>query len=419
MNSTAENTKSIIETNRLSIPAERYTYKLQLLQTSIIAGHCYGNWQGVLVITDRLKQLGDLDSHSRLLRAEALIRTGDDEQGIAELIELTNEDPWCAASHNLLGETRLMARKYKEAVRSYTTAISIKPISSIVPDEPLSYTGRAIALTLLGRHSPAAADVNLRDMLCELRKARIEFWSGRYKECSQTIKDLPQRIKDLPAAQYLKLRNTMAEGNYKQALQEFPKLRFNSRGGLPLLWMRALCNYRNGNIECCLTDLTKILNSGESIVLLELNPIVQKVQIVDLSQVLKLRAKCEKHLKNFSAALEDLEKAIYQNPDAATHRSRAEVLYKLGLAERALTDLDIAEKNLPADTKSQQLRMLCLTRIGRKDDAAKIAKSILAIEPGNTIATQTLKVLNNSVSIPIIGRPHPMSNLSADSYMGQ
>ncbi len=134
---------------------------------------------------------------------------------------------------------------------------------------------------------------------------------------------------------------------------------------------------------------------------------------------MKLRAKCEKHLKNFSAALEDLEKAIYQNPDAATHRSRAEVLYKLGLAERALTDLDIAEENLPADTKSQQLRMLCLTRIGRKDDAAKIAKSILAIEPGNTIATQTLKVLNNSVSIPIIGRPHPMSNLSADSYMGQ
>jgi tetratricopeptide (TPR) repeat protein len=183
--------------------------------------------------------------------------------------------------------------------------------------------------------------------------------------------------------------------------------------------MRAICNYRNGNIENCLTDLTKILNSGESIILLELNPILQKVQIVDLSQVLKLRAKCEKHLKNFSAALEDLEKAIYQNPDAATHRSRAEVLYKLGLAERALTDLDIAEEKLPADTNSQQLRMLCLTRIGRKDEAAKIAKSILEKEPGNTIATQTLRVLDNVVSIPIIGRAQPASNVSVDSYLGQ
>lgn len=419
MNGTTEYTRSIIETERLQAPAERYMFKLQLLKQSIIAGHCYGDWQAVLAMTEMMKQLGDFDSHCRLLRAQANLELGNANEGTAELIELSNEDPWCAASHNLLGEARLMAKKYKEAVRSYTTAISIKPISSLVASDNVCYIGRAIALTFLGRHVSAATDVSMHEMLRQLRTARLHFWKGEHAECAETIKAFPSRVKDLPTAQYLKLRNTMATGNYKQALQEFPKLRFNSRGGLPLLWMRALCSFKTGRIESALIDLTKILNLGERIVLSELNPTTKEVEIVDLSQVLKLRATCEIQLKNFSAALEDLERAIYQSPDAESYFARADVLYRLGLPDRALADLEKAAELKGEDNESKLLKMLCLTRVSRRNEAAKIAQSILQTEPRNAIAKKTLSLIEQASYFANIHAASPLNGLPADLSAGQ
>jgi tetratricopeptide (TPR) repeat protein len=385
------------DADRLVNPAERYSWILSLIKKSVQAGYLDGDWQSVMEITNSLTKLGELDDQSRLLRAKAMIELGRFDEATTELIALAAKDPWCATTQNLLGEARLYTKKYKDAIRSYANAISIKAMTSILPCETISYLGRAMAFTLLGRHQAAASDMNTYAMLSRLQKARLHFWSGRHTQCSLYLDTLPTRLRNLPAAQYLRIRNIMAVGDYDKALEEFPKAVASSHVSLPLLYCRAICNFKTGNLEACVSDLNKIIGLANRVVLLEVNPISREIELVDLGLLLNMRADCYKQLKNYSAAIEDYERVIYYNPSPETYLSRAQVLYRLGLVVRALADLEKASDKLGSDPELLSLKILCLNRLDRKHEAAKVARIMLVTNPQNEIARKTLQMLEQSM----------------------
>ncbi len=393
MNGTEKNSNRFFDPDLLVAPDERYYCNLSLLVHAVRTGYVEDDWDSVVEMMDALAQLGELDNHSRLLRAKALMEIGKYDDSLTELIFLSSNDPWCATTQQLLGEVRLYKKRYKEAARSFTSAIGIKAVTSIVPGETVSYLGRAMAFTFMGRHSAAATDMHTFNTLSQLRKARNHFWNQRHAQCELYLETLPDKIHSLPAAQYLKVRNIMATRDYERALLAFPKVLSVSHVGLPFLYCRAVCNYKTNNLQACIADLTRIIGLATRVVLLELNPVVGEVDLVDITQVYSLRASCNKQLKNYSAAIEDYEKVLYFNPTSETYLARAQVLYGLGLIARALTDVTKAEETLADDLALQSLKMLCLARLERRQESAEIAQAILKREPDNSMAKLTLEIL--------------------------
>jgi len=402
MNFTAPHTESF-DVDQVMSSVERYRLILQLTEQAVTSGYVRNDWQGALNIVDSLAQLGELDTNSRLVRAKANIELGFLNDAMAELIELSNLDPWCATTQNLLGEVRLLKKKYKEAVRAFSNSINMKSITSLVTCETVSYLGRAMAFTFLNRWPAVIADMNTCSMLYHLKKARMHFWAGRHAQCALYLDILPDQIRSLPSAQYLRVRNIMASGRYDDALLEFPKLLCASYIGVPFLYSRAYCYFQTGDYQACINDLSKIINLSGRVVLIELNPVSRKVELVDICQVLKMRADSFKNLRQYPAAIEDYEKVIQCAPTAEVYLSRAQVLYSLGLVARALADIAKAEKSLSTEPELLSLKMLCLTRLNRDAEAMVLAQHILECEPGNTIAKMAMQVLHKSkeFSLPL------------------
>ncbi len=396
MDGTDHKPNRFFDPDSLVTAAARYFCTINLIVQAVYKGYVQEDWETVVEMMEAAAQLGELDNHSRLLLAKAHLETGNYDASLRELIFLSSNDPWCGTTQQMLGEVRLHKKRYKEAARSFSSAITIKAMTNIIPAETVSYLGRAMSFTLMGRHSAAKTDMQTYAALSILKKARMHFWSGRFAQCADIIDNLPARQKELPSMQYLKIRNIMATRDYEKALQEFPKVISVSHVGLPILYCRALCNHKTKNLQACINDLTRITSLASRVVLLELNPVSSEVDIVEISQVYSLRADCNKELKNYSAALEDYERTIYLNPSPEVYLARAQVLYGLGLIARALSDVETAERELSDEQELQSLKMLCLARLGRHEEATTIATAMLKKLPDSNLAQLTLQVINNS-----------------------
>ncbi len=356
-------------------PAERYSLMLKLTKQAVLAGYVRNDWLTVLDIVERLTQLGELDTTSRLLRSKANMEIGQFNEALAELIELSNSDPWCATTQNLLGEVRLLKKKYKDAVRAFSSAISVKSVSSLVTSETVSYVGRAMAFTFLGRWPAVVSDMNTCSELADLKKARMHYWAGRHIQCALHLESLPDRVKALPSAQYLRVQNIIASGRCDKALLEFPKLLSANYTGLSFLYLRSVCNFQTEDYQVCVTDLTKIVNLSKRIVVLELNPITREVDLVDICQILKMRAACYTNLRQYPAAIEDYERIIYWAPSSEIYLSRAQIFFNLGLFARSLADIGKAEETLSDNSQLKSLKVLCLSRLSQQSSALAHTKS--------------------------------------------
>lgn len=102
-------------------------------------------------------------------------------------------------------------------------------------------------------------------------------------------------------------------------------------------------------------------------------------------------AGCHLILQQEDLALADLDKAVKIDPDAALYRSaRCKLLFNKKEFAAAMPDCDKAVAAAPNDKDLLIASAQSAEQIGNRPRAAELYRKLLAIDPGNTIATEGL-----------------------------
>lgn len=136
------------------------------------------------------------------------------------------------------------------------------------------------------------------------------------------------------------------------------------------------------------------------VVSIETWPATQSLRIVDITDVLKLRAECYIAMQNFGDALADYDRLAKLCPSPQVYMKRSSLLYRFGFARAAYDDIVRAEQVTGCTLESLKLKMRCLLKMGKTKNASDIAHRILGESPEDEQARMTLAVLAQSVHNP-------------------
>jgi tetratricopeptide (TPR) repeat protein len=101
---------------------------------------------------------------------------------------------------------------------------------------------------------------------------------------------------------------------------------------------------------------------------------------------------CYVKLNQEDAAMAALDKAVQIDPEAVNYRSaRCKFLFNRKKFAEALPDCDKALAKLTTDKDLMVATAQSAEQVGNRGRAAEVYKQLLALDPGNTIATEGLK----------------------------
>lgn len=104
------------------------------------------------------------------------------------------------------------------------------------------------------------------------------------------------------------------------------------------------------------------------------------------------RARCHLDMKQDDAALVDLDLAVKADPAATSYRSaRCIMLFNRQDFANALPDCEKALEAAPNDKTMLLAASQSAERAGNKPRAAELYRKLLAVDPGNPVATEGLK----------------------------
>lgn len=396
----------IVETARAgSVPVTEYlTYSLpeQIagLEKAIRQSFFNGDYTGALKTLAGLVECEGLEPYYTLIKAKCLLELRQFEAAHGLLSALARRDPWCADTHYLLGELRLFGKHYKKAVSSFSSSCQLKAPVTLFNTAILSFLGRAIALTFLGREGSASIDTSHVERLRPLKHAMTRYWCGDIDGAVEAFENLPLGVCRLPQARFFKGLLLQAQGLHAEALSTFPAVPAASYNGSPTLFFRALSHFHMANWARCASECSRILSMPALVVSIETWPATQSLRIVDITDVLKLRAECYIAMQNFGDALADYDRLAKLCPTPQVYMKRSSLLYRFGFARAAYDDAERAEQVTGCTLESLKLRMRCLLKMGKTGSASDIAHKILVESPNDEQARMTLAVLAQSVHSP-------------------
>lgn len=369
--------------------------QVMILEQAIRIGLFRGNLHGALELLKSVPDRKQIEPFISLIEARCLIDLKQFKRAEEKISELTKAEPGCADTHYLNGELRLLIKRYKQAVFSFSTSCQLRPAVSLFNVYFLSYLGRQIGLTFLGREGSASIDGYLLERMRPLKQAMSMYWCGDYHGAKEMIEELPNSVSKLPHAKFFKGLLLQALGKHAEALEAFPSARAEGYSSSATYFFRALSHYHMGNWEKCALACTRILEMPLGVISLELWPATQSVRIIDVTEVLKMRSESFTKLENYGDALADYDRLVEIDPTCESLMKRSSTLYRFGFARAAYEDIVRAESLNGETIESRRQKMRCLVKMGKTKSAMEMALTLLEENPEDEFARMTLELLSN------------------------